>query len=40
VMLYKQIGDLLIPSDDSIRIPKIKLVIIKPFIVRATTRTL
>jgi hypothetical protein len=32
-MLYKQIDDFLIPNDDSIGIPKIIQIIIKPFII-------
>lgn len=39
VMLYREIDDFLIPND-SIRIPKFILVIIKPFIIRAAIRAL
>lgn len=40
VMLYRQIADFLIPNDDSRRIPKIALVIVKPFIIRTAIRAL
>jgi hypothetical protein len=39
VMLYRQIDDFLIPSDDSITIPKIILVIIKFFYNRTAIRS-
>jgi hypothetical protein len=40
VMLYRQIDDFLIISDDPIRIPKIMLVIIKLFCNRTYIRSL